>query len=359
MKGEDVTTDSLYFDRFGQRHEKADDAVVPSASGGTGIHAHYLPAAEAEAFLRGQAKHVLGVVCHGITAPFVPQAIPVASVAMTQLVAPPLLEIWASDLPVSRGARGALVWGHSGDFLFGLYRQPPHEDGLESGTFHAYQEIFALLNEQETPHLLRVWNYFSAINADDADGLERYKHFCIGRYESFAQNQRLEVSDIPAASAVGSQGGEFVLYFLAATRRGKAVENDRQVSAYEYPPQYGPRTPLFARATQLDWLPGQPLLISGTASIVGHASIFLDDTSRQTSETLNNIRRLIALAFPDHADPLSLLHSLKVYVRNHSDLPTIRALIESTLGKEIPSIYLLADICRSELLLEIEAIAGE
>lgn len=353
-----MTTDSLRFDS-GKWPDMAQKAVASTSAEEGAIHALYLPPDAAESYLTAQAKHVLGVVCHGIEVPFLPQEIPVASVAMTQLATPPLLEIWTSDRPVSRGAGGAIVWARSGDFLFGLYRQPPHEDGLESGTLHAYQQIFSLLNEQGTPHLLRVWNYFSAINADDVDGLERYKHFCIGRYDAFVESERLNVSDIPAASAVGSRGGEFVLYFLASTRRGKAVENDRQVSAYEYPPQYGPRSPLFSRATLLDWLPGRPLLISGTASIVGHASIFLDDTARQTSETLNNIRRVIALAYPDHADPLSLLQSLKVYVRNQSDLPVIRDLIESTIGKDIPSIYLLADICRSELLLEIEAIAGE
>lgn len=354
-----MTTDSLCFDSFSQWPETAQKAVASSSTGEGVVRALYLTPDAARSYLTTQAKHVFGVVCHGIDAPNIPQEIPVASVAMTQLTAPPLLEIWTSDKPVHRGAEGSIVWGRSGDFLFGLYRQPPHEDGLESGTLHAYQQIFSLLKAQETPHLLRVWNYFSAINADDADGLERYKHFCIGRYEAFAQSDRLNVRDIPAASAVGSRGGEFVLYFLASTRRGQAVENDRQVSAYEYPPQYGPRSPLFARATQLDWLPGRPLLISGTASIVGHASTYLDDTERQTRETLDNIRRLIALAYPDHQEPFSLLQSLKVYVRNAADLPVIRNLVEAAIGKQIPSIYLLADICRSELLLEIEAIAQE
>jgi len=354
-----VTTDSVYLERGEQRQRIASDAEVSSATPKNLIETHYLSVADAFACLASMADRVLGVVCHGIQCPSIPPEIPVASVAMTQLNTPPLVEIWTAGESVSRGGSNSLVWARTGDFLFGLYRQPPHEDGLESGTFHAYQEIFTLLKEQGTPHLLRVWNYFSAINADDTDGMERYKHFCIGRYEAFALGERLNASDIPAASAVGSRGGEFVLYFLASTRHGRAVENDRQVSAYDYPPQYSPRSPLFSRATQLDWLPGRPLLISGTASIVGHESIYIDDAARQTSETLNNIRRVVALAFPNHASPLALLQSLKVYVRHEDDLPVIRSLIESTLGRRVPSLYLLADICRSELLLEIEAIAGE
>jgi len=352
-----VTTDGMCSVKYGLTPGDSDTA--PSSASSGLLRTHYLSAPEAGDCLASQADRVLGVVCHGIELPSVSAEIPLASVAMRQLDRTPLVEIWTGDRPVRRGSRDSIVWARTDEVLFGLYRQPPHDEGLERDTFLAYQQIFALLKEQGTPHLLRVWNYFSAINADDVDGMERYKHFCIGRYEAFAQGGRLSTSDIPAASAVGSRGGEFVLYFLASTRRGKAVENDRQVSAYEYPPQYSPRSPLFSRATQLDWMPGRPLLISGTASIVGHASLYLNDTARQTTETLNNIRRVIALAYPDHPEPLSLLRLLKVYVRNEADLPVIRSLIESTLGRTLPSLYLLSDICRSELLLEIEAIAGE
>ncbi len=354
-----MTTDSMCSVKYGTRNGAVPDTVDSPTSPVGYISTHYLSAAEASACLTSQGDHVLGVICHGIELPSIPSRIPVASVAMRQLDTVPLVEIWAADCSVNRGGSDSIVWARTDDFLFGLYRQPPHEEGLERDTFLAYQQIFTLLKEQGTPHLLRVWNYFSAINADDTDGLERYKHFCIGRYDAFAQGGRLNTSDIPAASAVGSRGGEFVVYFLASTRRGIAVENDRQVSAYEYPPQYSPRSPLFSRATLLDWMPGRPLLISGTASIVGHASIYLNDTARQTTETLNNIRRVIARAYPDHPEPFSLLRLLKVYVRNEADLPVIRSLIESTLGRKPPSLYLLSDICRSELLLEIEAIAGE
>ncbi|HEY0720798.1 MAG TPA: hypothetical protein VGE50_06050 [Gammaproteobacteria bacterium] len=349
-----MTTDSLCSERYAPQRDVASTASAQAALG-----VLYLNSAEAERYLTANADHVLGVVCHGNEVTANATGLPVASVAMPQLDHEPLVEIWKASERVLRGSSGSLVWSRGGDLLFGLYRQPPHEDGLESGTYHAYQAIFSLLAEQQTPHLLRIWNYFSAINADDPDGMERYKHFCVGRYEAFAESARLNTSDIPAASAVGSHGGEFVLYFIAASRRGVAVENDRQVSAYNYPPQYGPRSPLFSRATQLDWLPRRPLFISGTASIIGHASIYYDDAAQQTREALNNIRRLLDLAYPGHALPFALVRTLKIYVRHEKDLPAIRSQIEAVTGKAIPSIYLLADICRSELLLEIEAIAEE
>lgn len=337
------------------RHKKGKTHDEP---GRPAIRVLYLPLLDARDYLTQHAGLLLGVVCHGIDAPFVAQDIPRADVAMPQLGKHALLEIWTADEAVATGQSGNIIWARTTDCIFGSYRQPAHESGLESGTLHAYREVFALLEAQRIPKLLRIWNYFAAINVDEDDGLERYKHFCIGRHDAFAQHGRLNVQDIPAASAVGSRGGEFVLYFVAATQGGRAVENDRQVSAYDYPPQYSPRSPLFARATQVSWLKEPQLFISGTASIVGHASICLDDAALQTAETLKNIARLLALAFPLVED-FSPLRALKVYIRHERDFPEIRSIIERTVGADVPCLYLLADICRSELLLEIEAIAGE
>ncbi len=322
------------------------------------IQAWYLEPEAAQHLLETHPGQILGVVCHGIDAPFVPAQIPVARVEMPQLGSQPLLEIWTVGDHVRSGRSGNIHWARTADFLFGCYRQPPHES-LESVTYQAYQEVFSLLQSEAVPNLLRVWNYFAAINADEADGVERYKHFCIGRHDAFARFDRLQSEDIPAASAVGSHGGQFVLYFIAATQPGTAVENDRQVSAYDYPPQYGPRSPLFSRATQISWLKDPQLFISGTASIVGHASTCLGDVAQQTSETLKNISRVLGQAFPEQShESFSQLRSLKVYIRHAGDFPLIRPIIEDSIGKAIPCLYLLADICRSELLLEIEAIAG-
>jgi hypothetical protein len=46
-----------------------------------------------------------------------------------------------------------------------------------------------------------------------------------------------------------------------------------------------------------------------------------------------------------------------VYVRNAQDLPLIKQAIQVHLNATCKAIYILADICRQDLLLEIEAIA--
>jgi chorismate lyase/3-hydroxybenzoate synthase len=166
---------------------------------------------------------------------------------------------------------------------------------------------------------------------------------------------------------VGSDGESLVVWFLASAHRGLARENPRQVSAYSYPPCYGPRSPSFARATRCPESAGDWLLLSGTASIVGHRSVGAGDVERQLEETLDNLEHLL---LPRSARPTgrdggrcllvqepSRVHALKVYIRRAEDLPLVRAGVEARFGSDLPVLYMQADICREELLVEIEGVA--
>ena len=97
-------------------------------------------------------------------------------------------------------------------------------------------------------------------------------------------------SSWPAATAVGRQdhSGVLQVYWLAGTEPGRPLENPRQVSAFNYPRQYGPAPPRFSRAM----LVTGGLLISGTGSILGHASHHAHDLSAQLDEILRNLASL-------------------------------------------------------------------
>src|SRR3546814_7354125 len=71
------------------------------------------------------------------------------------------------------------------------------------------------------------------------------------------------------------------VYWLAARTPGTPVENPRQVSAYRYPRQYGPQQPSFARAMLPPPGSAMPLLLSGTASVVGHATAHVGELLAQ------------------------------------------------------------------------------
>ena len=106
----------------------------------------------------------------------------------------------------------------------------------------------------------------------------------------------------------------------------------------------------------------QALFISGTASIVGHATLHIGDVRRQTEESLANmaaVRDVAALRAGAEFDVAALVYT--VYVRHRSDLAVVREVFERHVGAHSPAardaIYLQADICRAELLVEIEAHA--
>jgi hypothetical protein len=47
---------------------------------------------------------------------------------------------------------------------------------------------------------------------------------------------------------------------------------------------------------------------------------------------------------------------VRVYIKRQEDYEKVRAVCESRLG-ELPTIYAIADVCRPDLLVEIEGMA--
>ena len=141
------------------------------------------------------------------------------------------------------------------------------------------------------PHLVRIWNFLPDINGT-SHGSERYWQFNSARQDGFIACARAVTGAVPAACGVGSpRGAPLMIYFLASATAPSVIENPRQVSAYHYPPAYSPRSPTFSRACVVDFPNGRMLFISGTASILGHATVHIGDAAAQTRETLRNIER--------------------------------------------------------------------
>jgi enamine deaminase RidA (YjgF/YER057c/UK114 family) len=221
----------------------------------------------------------------------------------------------------------------------------------------AYQEIFEVLKQTEHRHLIRIWNYLPEINRE-ADGDERYRHFNSARQLAFRNSGRATVGTVPAASALGSPAGSPIsIYFLAARQPPKMIENPRQTSAYHYPPKFGRHSPIFSRACVLSESAGTNLFVSGTSSIVGHETIHQGDVAAQTAETMANISALLGEANRVVGSARYSLDGLKfkVYVRQPSDLSAIEAALAKSLRPSTSIVYLQADVCREDLLVEIEA----
>jgi len=164
---------------------------------------------------------------------------------------------------------------------------------------------------------------------------------------------------VPAASALGAaHDSPLVVYFLAARTPPSFVENPRQVSAYHYPPEYGPRSPTFSRACLSNFAGGPMLFISGTASIIGHETVHVGDAAAQTREALRNIDALLQEANQLAAPPARFaIENLrfKAYVRHATDLPAVKSELRAAAGPAAQVLYLQADLCRRDLSIEIEA----
>ena len=302
---------------------------------------------------------VLGIAAFGAEPPPSDALAGVAGVWVDTpaLGSPGWYEVWQSGEPVQpfehRGIRGAA----NEHVLFGCV-QVAEDHGLEHAARRAYEAVFDATDALGFPHLLRAWNYFSRINTD-ADGIERYRRFNSGRHDAFAARDRANGADMPAACALGSRRGPLTVYFIAAKARGAAVENPRQMSAYRYPERYGARSPSFSRAMLMPLNGRRAVAISGTASIVGHETLHAGDTAAQVEETLNNIEALLAEAGcgPAVSADAGAGLLLKAYVRRPADL----GIVENAVARRFARagvIYLQADICRSDLLVEIEGFYG-
>jgi len=287
---------------------------------------------------------------------------PAPGALQTPLLAPEgaLFDAWAGSTDLREQQHGCVRYVTDGHWLHGCAVIDESQLGMQASAQRVYADLFAVLAENECSHLLRVWNYFADINAETG-GTERYRQFNAGRQQAFIDAQHSAFDGSPAACALGMHGGPLTVFFLAGRRSPIAIENPRQVSAYRYPDTYGPRAPTFSRAAVADVGGGRSVLfISGTASIVGHESIHLGDIRRQTEESLANIAAVrgaaevrSGLAFPAG----ELIYT--VYVRHPSDMAVVREVFERSVGPASSAardaIYLNADVCRAELLVEIEA----
>ncbi len=266
-------------------------------------------------------------------------------------------EHWRSVRPAETGWHSEIGFVSDGHFFFGhiLLDEIPGKS-LETPAHHAYTTILKCLDSLGGLRLLRVWNVVDAINETQA-GLERYRSFCVGRSRAFA-DQSFADQALPAASGVGSQAQGLMISFIAAPDPGRQIENPRQVSAFRYPPKYGPRSPSFSRALTYRLDDDRHLLfISGTASIVGHETMHAGCLERQFEETCQNLDAVMAAADPAGGS-LGELQALRVYVRHEEDALAVMNACRQRFGDDLPIMPLKSAICRRDLLVEIEGVAS-
>ncbi|MEN1728560.1 MAG: hypothetical protein AAGJ52_08970 [Pseudomonadota bacterium] len=268
-------------------------------------------------------------------------------------------ELWQAEGSCSEGQTGQVHWRRIGDLLAArlVLDDPPDSDPSERVN-QAYHQLIGCIRELGFPHLIRAWNYMPGINEGEGDS-ERYRRFCAGRAQALDALTLLE-SELSACTAIGTEEPRLRIYLLAGRSPALHIENPRQLSAYRYPRQYGPRSPSFARATAMQGQDNETvLMISGTASVVGHETRHVGDVVAQAGEIVTNIETLLEHSAKQTGnDGLRAFNHqslVRVYVRDPADWPQV----ETRFRQAWPEAKLAAfrgDICRSDLLVEIEAV---
>lgn len=212
--------------------------------------------------------------------------------------------------------------------------------------------------------IVRQWNYVpNILNIQHFEGknLQHYQLFNEIRQKYYASNDFME--GYPAATGIGTRNGNFDLDFFALKSSESiqkvGLSNPKQHDAYKYDQShligdasFGQikKTPLFERAKMLKTNEGTQVFISGTASIIGQETIGIGDIKCQTEVTINNIKELISTSNSIQTNQFTYL---RAYIKEENHFHEVRSILE-TLFPDITISYLQADICRDNLLVEIE-----
>lgn len=340
------------------------DLATPDASARAALAVDYVPWDAAQALLGDDG--VLAVFGFGDSAPRQLEDPRYLHIALQPHAGDARCEVWRGAGPVRSGRDGDIAWSTDGALAFGVIEVDERAHacdadptGITGAAAYAYARLLDFVGASATPHLLRIWNYLDAINRGDGDS-ERYRQFCIGRARGLGD---IDARCLPAATAIGrcDEARMLQVYWLSAGARGAPVENPRQLSAWRYPRDYGPQPPSFARAMLPPTDSQMPLLLSGTASVVGHATLHVGALLAQVQETFDNFDALLGAArerqpaLPAAFGPGT---RLKVYVRDLDDMPAVAEALQARFGGKVPHVLLHAAICRRDLAVEIDGVHG-
>ncbi len=274
--------------------------------------------------------------------------------------------------------------------IFAAGITPGDENGeLLDQSIDAFRLMKRILKAEKMDfsHVVRQWNFIENITAESPfKGGLRQNYQVFNDIRSMFYGEATFENGYPAATGIGMDCGCLALEFIAAnsthTSRKKdpankevsviPIQNPAQVDAHRYTQDVlegragqgfeHKCTPKFERAKAV--FSDNPqhesiyVYISGTAAIQGEKTVATTDPQKQTRVTINNIAHLVS---PENllkhnvpiSPPSASYQYVRVYVKHKADVPAVKTVCENYF-KDVPALYLIADICRQNLLVEIE-----
>lgn len=232
---------------------------------------------------------------------------------------------------------------------------------IEFATREAYLRLFETLKDHPQLSIIRFWNYVPAILTKLQDGSTVYHHFNAGRYAAFSSfyGESVKEMAIPAASAVGTQEMSLTIEFLAVASPIAMIENKHQFPSHTYSKVYGNVPPFFSRGAIYSNQGQRLLLSSGTASVLGERSMYANDLYEQLAQSFQNLRILgsqpnLKRYGIHYGFTLEDIVSLRVYYKENQDREYLERRVPKFLSKHCAVSFKQADICRDDLLVELE-----
>lgn len=266
---------------------------------------------------------------------------------------------------VSNGENGAVLFQQEESRILIGNVQAYESESCRVNSEMAFSQLTNIFNSVDFPinSIVRQWNYIENILGFNGNE-QRYQEFNNVRTSVYGQS--FIEKGYPAATGIGMNQGGIIVEFIAIRSdrlHTAAIDNPEQIAAHSYSKNVlvGEEcvlktTPKFERARYLELFGKKIIFISGTASIRGEHTVGVGNPAEQTEITIDNIKQLYSdrvLSRISNDGLVPKYGHARIYIKNKKDFAEIRKTFKTHFGN-LPVVYIIADICRNDLLVEIE-----
>ena len=251
--------------------------------------------------------------------------------------------------------------------LTGAIKGDIHEN---SNTALSQMEKILSAEKLDFSNIVRQWNYIERIT-HVSDKLKKFQHYQVFndiRSDFYSKSEF--INGYPSATGIGASACGVVVNFIAVSNSANVkitpVKNPEQIDAHQYSQKVlvgmesYKSSPKFERGKLVTNGEGAKMYISGTAAIVGENTLFPDDVEKQVIVTINNIKSLVKNAQISRGNDIksgeeSKYSYVRAYVKHEKDIDIVKLLCEEHFDSKCFQ-CLISDICRDDLLVEIEGL---
>jgi enamine deaminase RidA (YjgF/YER057c/UK114 family) len=266
--------------------------------------------------------------------------------------------IYDNDIPCGRG------WNRNGaQFLMlhsvhGLQQGEEHTNSRKEQASRMFEKAERLLKSQGSSYrnVVRTWIYFP----DILDWYGEFNEVRNAKYKEFGfipgQSADIETEQIYLPASTGIQGGNplnaaVVMDVLAVIPEKDTRIQVEQTSGVQQksPFRYGSA---FSRAMSIREPNNTLIFVSGTASIDEKGkSVHIGDTRSQIFKTVRVVEALIA----KEGASLDDICTATVFLKRPEDISIYQKTAAECGLNDMPAVCVIADVCRDELLFELDA----